>query len=312
MVEKGILNINKPQDMTSFDVVAIVRKKLGVPRVGHLGTLDPMAQGVLPIAFGKATRIMDYLDGDIKEYRAKIKFGLATDTDDIWGEVISKAPCQNVSLESIRECLQSFTGTISQIPPKYSALKVRGKKLYEYAREGKDAEIKPRTQHIFNIDIVSFDEENCELELQIACSKGTYIRSIARDLGESLGSAGTLSGLTRTGSGNFNIEDAISLDELRNMELEELEQRILPCDFALNMFGEIELGDWESKLFRNGVNLRRDQWEPAKEPKYLAESFPLDLDEIYKTGYRVYNQEGFLGVGKKIEDGILKADKILI
>ena len=315
----GILNINKPQEMTSFDVVAILRKKLGVKRIGHLGTLDPMAEGVLPVAIGKATRIMEYLDGDLKEYVGEFIFGISSDTDDIWGEEIRQKEKPIISRDDIEEAIKSFTGVITQTPPKYAAIKIDGRKLYEYARAGEEVDIKSRNIYIERFDILDFGNKyvaEVEKELpyviaRIICSKGTYIRSIARDLGKALGTCGLMSGLQRRRNGCFDIEEAIDIDTIRNMEEKDIEKLLLNMEDALTCFPEVHLSGWEAKLFSNGVPLEKGQWQ--KPDKALGRrNFPLGLPESYKDLYKVFGDEGFLGIGYETPEGGLKADKILL
>lgn len=318
---KGILNINKPENMTSFDAVAILRKVLGEKKIGHMGTLDPMATGVLPITIGRATRVLDYLDCNLKEYVGEFTFGLKTDTDDIWGEVTeraSKDKIEKVTADAVKKELESFKGVIDQIPPSYSAIKVDGKKLYQYARSGDSVEIDPRRVYVESIDLMNFfqdDEGNKRGLFRIRCSKGTYIRSIARDLGEALGTGATMSGLVRTRNGVFGLENSIEMEKARNMSKEELLELMVPLDKVLEHFPKVTLGDWESRLFLNGTRLWENQWKTFKENREEIESYPLELPEMYKRAYRVYgiNRNGksaFLGVGIKNDAGELKADKV--
>lgn len=206
----GVLNIYKPKGMTSHDVVAVLRKKLNIKQVGHTGTLDPFAEGVLPVCIGKATRLIEYFDDD-KEYLATVQFGCATDTYDIEGK-ITKTGSKKVTREEIQNALKNFEGEITQIPPIYSAIKVNGKKLYEYAREGKEINIEPRKVNIFKIELKDFNETSQQADILIKCSKGTYIRSIANDLGENLGCFGHLIKLIRTQAGKFRVEESIQLN----------------------------------------------------------------------------------------------------
>lgn len=212
----GFLNIYKPKGMTSHDVVARVRKVLHIKQVGHTGTLDPFATGVLPIAIGKATKLIEYLNGD-KEYLATVQFGKTTDTYDLEGEVTETFD-KKVTESEVVGGLKSFEGEISQMPPIYSAIKVNGKKLYDYARSGEDVEIKPRHVTISKIELIDFDCENQVAKIVVACSAGTYIRSIAYDLGMQLGCGGYLTALERTKAGKFEVQDAVELDKLSEKE----------------------------------------------------------------------------------------------
>ena len=210
----GFLNIYKPAGMTSHDVVYKIRKISGIKQVGHTGTLDPFAEGVLPVCLGKATRLIEYLTDD-KEYLATVQFGKSTATYDLEGEVTNISAFK-VNENDILTALKKFEGEIEQLPPIYSAIKVNGKKLYDYARKGQDVEIKPRKVFIEKIELKSFDYENQSAEILIKCSKGTYIRSIAHDLGKITGAYAYLTKLTRTQAGKFIINDAIKLDEIEN------------------------------------------------------------------------------------------------
>lgn len=206
----GFLNIYKPVGMTSHDVVSVLRRVTKIKQIGHTGTLDPFAEGVLPICIGKATRLIEYLQDD-KEYLATVQFGAATNTFDLDGEKVFTSD-KKVSRDDIKEGLKSFEGEILQLPPIFSAIKVKGKKLYEYARKGEEVEIQPRKVVIENIELKNFDEELQQAQILLKCSKGTYIRSIANDLGKNLGCGGYLIKLTRTQAGKFRVENSVQLD----------------------------------------------------------------------------------------------------
>lgn len=206
----GFLNIYKPVGMTSHDVVSVLRRVTKIKQIGHTGTLDPFAEGVLPICIGKATRLIEYLQDD-KEYLATVQFGAATNTFDLYGEKVFTSD-KKVSRDDIKEGLKSFEGEILQLPPIFSAIKVKGKKLYEYARKGEEVEIQPRKVVIENIELKNFDEELQQAQILLKCSKGTYIRSIANDLGKNLGCGGYLIKLIRTQAGKFRVENSVQLD----------------------------------------------------------------------------------------------------
>lgn len=206
----GFLNIYKPVGMTSHDVVSVLRRVTKIKQIGHTGTLDPFAEGVLPICIGKATRLIEYLQDD-KEYLATVQFGAATNTFDLDGEKVFTSD-KKVSRDDIKEGLKSFEGEILQLPPIFSAIKVKGKKLYEYARKGEEVEIQPRKVVIENIELKNFDEELQQAQIRLKCSKGTYIRSIANDLGKNLGCGGYLIKLIRTQAGKFRVENSVQLD----------------------------------------------------------------------------------------------------
>ena len=203
----GFLNIYKPSGMTSHDVVAKLRRITKIKQIGHTGTLDPFAEGVLPICIGKATRLIEYLSDD-KEYIATVQFGAETTTYDLEGEQVSVSDIK-ICQKDIEKFLKDFEGEIFQTPPIYSAIKVKGKKLYEYARKGEEVKIEPRKVFIKKIGLKIFDEKSQQAEILIKCSKGTYIRSIAYDLGQKLGCGGYLIKLVRTQAGDFRIEDSI-------------------------------------------------------------------------------------------------------
>lgn len=216
----GFLNVNKPKGLTSHDVVAKIRKILNIKQVGHTGTLDPFATGVLPIAIGKATKLIEYLDDD-KEYLATVQFGANTATYDLEGEITQKFD-KKVTKEQVIEALENFEGEISQIPPAYSAIKVNGKKLYEYAREGKSVDIKSRKVTIYKIKLVEFNYEEQIAKIIVACSKGTYIRSIAYDLGNLLNCGGHLIDLIRTKAGKISLENSLNLEDLSDLNINKL------------------------------------------------------------------------------------------
>ena len=223
----GFLNIYKPKGLTSHDVVARLRKITKVRQIGHTGTLDPFATGVLPICIGKATRLIEYLDDD-KEYLATVQFGKNTATYDLEGEITATFD-KKVTEEDVKNALKAFEGEISQIPPIYSAIKVNGKKLYDYARQGQDIEIKPRKVTISKIELKEFDKTSQSAKITVACSKGTYIRSIAYDLGAKLGCGGYLTALERTKAGKFQVNTAIKLEDLTEVS-QIVENLINPLD----------------------------------------------------------------------------------
>ncbi len=208
----GILNINKPPGKTSFDVVAIIRRLSGERRVGHAGTLDPEATGVLPVCLGQATRVVEFLQDATKAYRAEVELGVTTDTYDGSGRVVSRTDASSATREQVEAALTAFRGTISQVPPMYSALKLHGEPLYKLARRGETAELQSRQVVIYEMEIVRWEPPTVTLD--VVCSKGTYIRSIAYDLGQALGYGAYMKGLVRTRNGIFGIHDAVSLPEL--------------------------------------------------------------------------------------------------
>lgn len=212
----GFLNVYKPKGITSHDVVSALRRITKVKQIGHTGTLDPFAEGVLPICIGKATRLIEYLDDD-KAYTGTIQLGSSTTTYDLEGEEVNFSD-KKVTLNEIEAALDKFRGEIKQLPPIYSAIKVNGKKLYEYAREGKEVKIEPRRVNISKLEILEYDETSRRLTLHIECSKGTYIRSIAHDLGTELTTFGYLVKLVRVKAGMFEVNNAVSLEHIQTKE----------------------------------------------------------------------------------------------
>ena len=246
----GFLNIYKPQGKTSHDVVAILRRVTKIKQIGHTGTLDPFAEGVLPICIGKSTRLIEYLD-DEKAYIGTVQLGKSTTTYDIEGEGVNISN-KKVTLKDIEEALPKFRGEIQQLPPIYSAIKVKGKKLYEYARSGEEVTIEPRRVNIYKLEVVEFDEENQLLKLLIECSKGTYIRSIAHDLGEALGCYGHLINLVRIKAGKFEVGSSIKLDEIVNID--DVEKSLINPIEYLN-YPKYELNDSEKEKVSHGMSI---------------------------------------------------------
>lgn len=308
MFENGILNINKPEGWTSQDVVAKLRGRLHIRRVGHTGTLDPMATGVLPVCFGKATRIIEYYDDDFKTYEAEMKLGMVTDTLDITGTVLETKPV-DVSEEDVIQTIDSFRGWITQIPPKYSALKVNGKPLYKYAREGAEVEIKSRKIYVEDIQPVEVNLGENRILFRVTCSKGTYIRTICDDIGKKLGCGGTMTALQRTQSGCFRVEDARTLPEILEMTDEELERCVIPMDETLVHLGRIELKSMESvPFYYNGREIDTGYVNVLASP-----AVPEALQEGSRLAdkYRVYDPEGkFLGISS-LRENTLYPEKVI-
>lgn len=244
----GFLNIYKPKGMTSFDVVARLRRVTKIKQIGHTGTLDPFAVGVLPICIGKATRLIEYLDDD-KEYLATVQFGKDTDTYDLDGTV-TKIYNKKITQADLISILDDFRGEIEQLPPIYSAIKVNGKKLYEYARKGEEVEIKPRKVFISKLELENFDFEKQEAKILVGCSKGTYIRSIAYDIGQKLNCGGYLTALERTKAGLFNREHSIPLENFG--EFSDVRNKLVnPIDVL--PLSKVELNDVEKERVNHGM-----------------------------------------------------------
>ena len=244
----GFLNVYKPKGKTSHDVVAILRRVTKIKQIGHTGTLDPFAEGVLPICIGKATRLIEYLKDD-KAYTGTVQLGKSTTTYDIEGEGVNESD-KVVTIEEIEKALECFRGDIEQLPPVYSAIKVNGKKLYEYARKGEEVKIEPRRVNISELKILGYDEKKRQLELYIACSKGTYIRSIANDLGEKLGTYGHLIKLVRVQAGDFGVNESVRLEDLETKE--QVEQKLIyPLEYL--DYPKYELADDEFEKVSHGM-----------------------------------------------------------
>ncbi len=292
----GIINVNKPAGWTSQDVCSKLRHVLHIRKIGHTGTLDPMATGVLPVCVGKATRIIEYYDRDAKSYHASMKLGITTDTLDITGKVLETAGYSNISEKAVREAFKAYTGHVEQIPPKYSALKIDGKRAYDLAREGKAFEIRPRKIFIYENSVTRFDPEEGEIEFDVRCSKGTYIRTICDDIGKRLGCGATMTALTRTASGYFRLEDSYTVEEIINEE-DPLNTMLIPADITLEKLGKAVLNDNRITAFMNG----NSSWSTGFR---IIE--PSEFDDLY----RVYGKDVFLGVGA-VENGSLVPQKVI-
>ncbi len=280
---QGFINLNKPAGWTSHDCVAKVRRFLKLKRVGHAGTLDPAALGVLPLAVGKATRLLQFLPTQ-KAYRAKIRFGMTTTTDDLEGETLTTHKITELKLEQIQAILPRFLGKIEQIPPRYSAIQVEGKRLYDLARQGKVVEVPKRTVEVFNLEVLGW---NCgefpELELAITCGAGTYIRSIARDLGEMLNTGGTLAHLVRTHSSGFDLTNSLTIEALESQIKQDTFQ-LIPASIALKHLEAITLSsDEKAKRWCQGQRI-------------VCES-----ENSTPSIFRVYHPNGLLlGLGQRV------------
>lgn len=266
----GVINIYKPKGMTSHDVVGILRKKLNIKQVGHTGTLDPFAEGVLPVCVGKATRLIEYFEDD-KEYLATVQFGSQTTTYDLEGD-ITQTSSTKITQTDLEKALEIFQGEILQTPPIYSAIKVNGKKLYEYAREGKEVKIEPRKVTIYKIELKSFDEIKQQAEISIKCSKGTYIRSIANDLGVNLGCFGHLVKLIRTQAGKFLVGNSVQLDDLdiKNKIQSPLEVLSLP---------QINVNDIMHERISHGMSIKTNT-DKIKIGDFLILIYNNNIDAI--------------------------------
>lgn len=285
----GIINVYKEKGYTSHDVVAILRKIAGQKKIGHTGTLDPDATGVLPVCLGRATKVCDLLTDHDKTYETVLLLGKTTDTQDISGEILKEHPTDHLNEAEVIKVIENFKGTYDQIPPMYSALKVNGKKLYELAREGKTVERKSRKVTIYQIHIKKIQLPRVRME--VTCSKGTYIRTLCHDIGNRLGTGGCMEELTRTKVGRFELKDSLKLEELRDLAQNgRLEDALIPLD---QMFSELQSVVPAEKYIPkayNGNDFFRNQ---------LSETGKF----CYGEKVRVYDAKGhFIGIYRYMED----------
>jgi tRNA pseudouridine55 synthase len=261
----GILNVNKPSGPTSHDVVALIRKAARIKRVGHAGTLDPIATGVLIICLGNATRIVEYLMDWRKCYRATAVFGAETATEDATGEIVREADCSHLSREALEAVLPRFVGEILQTPPMVSAVHHEGQRLYELARAGKVVERAPRPVEIYSLSLVDFTPDTKpSATLDVECSKGTYIRTLCADIGKTLGCGAYMSALTRTAVGRFKLEDALSLDAIEQGPIEDF---LISIDDALANMPEVHISEEDEHRIANGVMLPVEVLSRAELPQ---------------------------------------------
>ncbi|NEP56857.1 MAG: tRNA pseudouridine(55) synthase TruB [Symploca sp. SIO2G7] len=314
---EGFLNLNKPAGWTSHDCVAKVRRILHLKRVGHGGTLDPAATGVLPIALGKATKLLQYLPQE-KAYQATIRLGVRTTTDDLAGEIIATTSAAGWTVEKILPYLKQFEGKIQQVPPMYSAIQVQGKRLYKLARAGVTTEVPERTVEVSQLNLLAWHPgEFPELEVEIACGAGTYIRAIARDLGTSLNTGGTLAALTRTQSSGFELTDSLTLEELTQRLQQGIFEPVSPAT-ALRHLPAVILPAKSAHRWCQGQRL---PWQEEMLESYqvAAEGIELSSNHPQSVVLRVHQEQEawcdrskigkFLGIGKVIssESGLLLA-----
>lgn len=250
----GIINVYKPSGMTSHDVVSRLRKLLNIKKIGHTGTLDPDAVGVLPMCIGRATKTADMLTAADKQYIAEVTLGCETDTQDKSGTVINSAQV-NVSEADIQRILKNFEGNITQVPPMYSAIKVNGQKLCDLAREGKEVERKPRNITIYKIEPLEFDLINNRFTIRVDCSKGTYIRTLCTDIGRRLGCYAHMSTLERTRSGRFDKQSSYTLEKIEKMINDNDLSFLTPIDKVFSEFDELIISERKSKLMQNGMQI---------------------------------------------------------
>jgi tRNA pseudouridine55 synthase len=256
-VVSGVLVIDKPIGLTSHDVVQIIRRGTGIRRAGHTGTLDPRASGVLVVLVGPAVRLSEYVSAADKRYQATIRLGSSTDTYDSEGEITDTAPLNGISEDSFLEVLNSFVGEIEQIPPPYSAVKIKGRKAYEMARKGEEVELEPRRIQVYSLDVLEWAPP--EVVIDVYCSSGTYVRSLANDLGKALGTGAHLIGLRRTKSGRFSLRDAVPLRRLKEaFDAGDWYRYLIPAADALGDWPMIELNADQVELVRHGHRIDAD------------------------------------------------------
>lgn len=295
----GIIIINKTKGCTSHDIVYKIKKMLN-KKVGHTGTLDPMAEGVLPILIGKGTQLSKYLINHDKKYIVELQLGIKTDTADSEGKIIEEKTVNKTKLskENITNVLQTFIGKQEQIPPIYSAIKVNGKKLYEYARKGQEVELKPRQIEIYDIKLIDYSMDEKQIKFEVFCGKGTYIRSLCEDIATKFETVGYMKSLKRTQVGNFKIDNSITIEELKNLienneniDIDDiLKNKIITVEEIFEKFQYINLDEKKLEMFLNGVMLTQN------------------LDEGI---YKIYNKNSeFIGTGT-IKNKLLKRDIIL-
>lgn len=259
----GIINVYKEAGFTSHDVVAKLRGILHQKKIGHTGTLDPEATGVLPVCCGKATKVCELLTDKDKSYRAVCRLGIETDTQDMTGNILNKYDTDDLTEEKIRKSVSEFQGDIMQIPPMYSALKVNGKKLYELAREGKTIERKARPVHIDSIDIIDIDLDNNTFTMDVTCSKGTYIRTLCHDIGKKLGIAAAMESLIRTRVSIFELENAMTLSQIQQLAdegMDRLEEKITKVDSLFPDYPKLYVSERGAKYLSNGNSLKKEDF----------------------------------------------------
>ena len=292
-MEKGILLVNKDINMTSHDVVNIVRRSCCMKRVGHTGTLDPMVKGVLPICIGKATRVSEFIMEQGKSYRGELTFGRSTTTYDAYGEETGLSDKKFFSKEEILEVFSKFEGEIEQVPPMYSAIKQDGKKLYDLARQGIEVERKKRLVTIYKLDVLEVKDD--KVEFLVHCSKGTYIRSLVVDIAKELNTLAGMSHLERVSVGRFNLEDTIDINDIKTMDKEEIFARLIPIEDSLYNLEEIRMDkDLKNRLL-NGQKINLSAFDKEK----------ADREFI-----KVFSNDEFLGIGS-IKKNILKMERVL-
>ncbi|MCH5192461.1 MAG: tRNA pseudouridine(55) synthase TruB [Oscillospiraceae bacterium] len=292
----GIICVNKPAGFTSFDVIAKMRGILKMKKLGHGGTLDPMAVGVLPVFAGRATKACDMLPDHDKTYEAGFRLGAVSDTQDSTGTVTEKGNIDGIGSADILNVMEGFRGDIMQIPPMYSAVSVGGKRLYDLARQGVEVERQPRPVTIYSLELLAYDEKSGEGRLSVSCSKGTYIRTLINDIGEKLGCGGIMTSLVRTRACGFSLSDCVTLEQLQEMAASggDFSTVIKPIEQVFAYLPELRIKGAQERMYHNGVKLDLDR---------------LRFDRTAPR-VRVYGENGFIGIAAPdTEKGILRVEK---
>lgn len=284
----GILLLDKRLGVSSNKALQEVRRLFDANKAGHTGSLDPLATGLLPLCFGEATKVSALMLDDDKRYQVLVQLGVMTDTGDAEGQVLETRPVPELTVDAIKACLKKFTGEIDQVPPMYSALKHNGKKLYELARAGETVDRKARRITIYDLQLLNFSKD--QLRLDVRCSKGTYIRSLAEDIGHELGCGGTVKELRRLEAGRFNIENAKTLEQLAEMDEQELQQCLIDVDKPLESMPAVQLSESDAIRIKQGQALK--------------------IEEVLPGMVRMYHAKVFLGLGEMLLDGKLAPKKL--
>jgi tRNA pseudouridine55 synthase len=284
----GILLLDKRLGVSSNKALQEVRRLFDANKAGHTGSLDPLATGLLPLCFGEATKVSALMLDDDKRYQVLVQLGVMTDTGDAEGQVLETRPVPELTVDAIKACLKKFTGEIDQVPPMYSALKHNGKKLYELARAGETVDRKARRIMIYDMQLLDFSKD--QLRLDVRCSKGTYIRSLAEDIGHELGCGGTVKELRRLEAGRFNIENAKTLEQLAEMDEQELQQCLIDVDKPLEFMPAVQLSESDAIRIKQGQALK--------------------IKEVLPGMVRMYHAKVFLGLGEMLLDGKLAPKKL--
>lgn len=291
----GIVLLDKRLGVSSNKALQEVRRLFNANKAGHTGSLDPLATGLLPLCFGEATKVSGLMLDDNKRYQVQVQLGVVTDTGDAEGSVIETKPVPELTVDEVRACLERFVGEIDQVPPMYSALKVNGKKLYELARDGKTVERKARRITIFELKLLDFAKDR--LTLDVACSKGTYIRSLAEDIGNALGCGGTVKSLRRTEAGQFSIDNAFTIEHLTSMDRQSLFECLIDVDKPLQAVPLVKLSDEQAIRIKYGQAI-----------SLLSEANLCS--NIGPGSVRMYHDEVFLGLGEMLLDGKIAPKKL--